>query len=801
MQRRRFHFDELRAARANRFAARLADVLHELGITHKALAQQLGITHYAVDSWTRAADPTLPAGENLERLCALLEARKPGVGRELAVAAGHPWKPPDTSHPDAPPRNGHEATAPPGNLPVAFSSFVGRADDIAAVADLLGQHRLITLTGPGGIGKTRLALQVAERAASRFPQGVWLVELGALTDPALLPQAVATILGVREQAGRPLLATVAEYLGRRETLLILDNCEHLVEAGAALVTRLLGTAPGVRVLATSREPLRVGGEVAWRVPPLALPDPRQQPPPDALVAYEAPRLFVERARLGQPRFALTAANAGPVVQICRRLDGVPLALELAAACLRVLAVDQIAAHLDDRFRLLTDGGRDALPRHHTLRAAIEWSYDLLAPPEKTLFTRLAVFAGGWTLDAAEAVGADAGREAEVLDLLKALVDKSLVVVEEGERAARYRMLETIRAYGLEQLAAQGEEAAIRARHAAYFRHLAETADQAMHGPDQPAWLHHLEREHDNLRAALAWAIESGDTETALRFGRALTLFWFFHGHFSEGRRWLEAVLAVDPPELAPLRPWALNGAGVLACFQGDFTYAGARFAESIALAERLGDEESIAFSLTSLSGAALYQNDVPRAVALAEESLAIFRRYDTPWNVGLAITNLIPALLGQGRLDDAMRLAQERLALYRGLGNPWGIASSYTNLGLVASAQGAVGEAEAYYRQGLGHFVALGDKWGSYEALAGLAVAVAAQQQFIQAARLFGATDALRDDLAAIAPPAYFHYDQVTAAVRAALGEATYHTAYDAGHALSPEEAVAPPPAQGTTAG
>jgi non-specific serine/threonine protein kinase len=800
MQRRRFHFDELRAARANRFAARLADILHELGITHKELARQLGITHYAVDSWTRAADPTLPAGENLERLCALLEARKPGTGRELAGAAGHPWKPPDPGPPAAPPHHGNGAAPPPGNLPVALSSFVGRAGDIAAVVDLLGQHRLITLTGPGGIGKTRLALQVAERTVARFPQGVWLIELGALTDPALLPQVVAGVLGVREQAGMPLVDTVAEYLGRRETLLILDNCEHLVEACAALVTRLLSTAPGLRVLATSREPLRVGGEVAWRVPPLALPDSAPLPP-DALAAYEATRLFVERARLGQPRFALSAANAGPVVQICRRLDGVPLALELAAACLRVLAVDQIAAHLDDRFRLLTDGGRDTLPRHHTLRAAIEWSYDLLAAPEQALFTRLAVFAGGWTLDAAEAVGADAGGAAEVLGLLKGLVDKSLVVVEEGDRAARYRMLETIRAYGLEQLAARDDEAPTRARHAAYFLQLAETADRQMHGPEQPAWLDRLEREHDNLRAALSWAIESADYETALRFGRALTLFWFFHGHFSEGRRWLEAVLAEDRPELVPLRPWALNGAGVLACFQGDFASAGTRFAESIALAERLGDEESVAFSLTSLSGAALYQNDVPRAVALAEQSLTIFRRYANQWNIGLAITNLIPALLGQGRLDEAMRLAEERLALYSSLGNPWGIASSYTNLGLVASARNTFDAAEAFYREGLAHFVALGDKWGSYEALAGLAVAVAARQRLTEAARLFGATDALRDALGAIAPPAYFHYEQVTAAVRAVLGDAAYTAATSAGHAVSPAEAIAPVPTPDSAAG
>ena len=759
-----------------------------------------------MDSWTRAADPTLPAGADFARLCALIEARQPGAGRDLAVAAGQPWKPPEVAPPRAEgaiPRNGH-AAPPPGNLPAPLSSFIGRTDEIAEVLDRLGQHRLVTLTGPGGIGKTRLAVQVAAQGAERFPQGVWLVELAALRDPLLLPQVVAAVLGVREQA----VAAPARYRRR--------ICEPPRDAAAAGQLRApggrlrrpgrracCGPAPGCACWRPAASRWRISGEVVWRVPPLSLPEPSALPAARrAWPRYEAVRLFAERAPAGAARLrARRRERRGRSSEICRRLDGMPLALELAAACLRVLAVEQIAARLDDRFRLLTDGGRDVLPRHQTLRAAIEWSYDLLAAPEKTLFARLAVFAGGWTLEAAEAVGAGAGlAAADILGLLKALVDKSLVVAEEGEGVARYRMLETIRAYGLERLAAHGEEGAVRERHAAYFRQLAETADSQMHGPDQPHWLHRLEREHDNLRAALRWAIDTADYVTALRFGRALTLFWFFHGHFSEGRRWLEAVLATDRPELVPLRPWALNGAGVLACFQGDFPYARVCFAESIELARGLGDEESVAFSLTSLSGAALYQNDVPRAVALAEESLAIFRRYHNKWNIGLGITNLIPALLGQGRLDEAMDRAEERLALYSDLGNPWGIATSYTNLGLVAAARGAYDEAEAFYREGLAHFVALGDKWGSYEALAGLAVAVAAQQP-TQAARLFGATDALRDALGAIAPPAYFHYDQVTASVRAALGEEAYQTAYTAGRALSLEDALATLATEGADAG
>ena len=812
-QRRRFHFDELRAARAGRFAAKLADILHALGMTHKELAQALGVTHHAVDSWTRGVDPTIPGEPNYARLCSLLEARQPGAGRELAAAGGHPWKPPAPAdpRPDTAPAAPGDA-AVPTNLLVPLSSFVGRTHETAEVTRLLtgdpGASRLLTLTGVGGIGKTRLALQVAATLGAHFPHGIWLVELAPLRDPALVPQVVAAVLGVREQGSTPLLDLIADYLRRRQVLLVLDNCEHLIDACAVLVTRLLSAAPGLQVLATSREALRVTGEVAWRVPSLSLPHPLDLPPLDRLGDYEAPRLFLERARLAQPGFPPTPQHAAAVSHVCRRLDGVPLAIELAAACLRVLTVEQIAARLDDRFRLLTDGGRDVLPRHRTLRAAIEWSYELLPDQERALFLRLAVFAGGWTLEAAEAVGSgqngvDATNYAlgirpyaadphssfliphsSVLGLLKQLVDKSLVLVEEGDGAARYRMLETIRAYGLEQLAASGDEAAVRHCHAAYYLAFAETADTQMHGPQQPVALDRLEREYDNLRTALRWAVDAGEQALALRFGRALTLFWFFHGHFSEGRRWLDTMLQAEDPALADLRAWALNGAGVLACFQGDFAHASGLFARSMELARAIGDRESVAFSLTSLSGAALYQNAVDRAVALAEESLAMFRGLGNKWNIGVWITNLIPALLGQGRLDDAMQLAEERLGLYEDLGNPWGIATSYTNLGLAASAQGDHAQAEAFYREGLAHFAALNDKWGSYECLAGLAGTVAAQDQPEQAARLCGLTDALREALGAIAPPAFYRYDQVVAAVRARLGEAAWEAAWNAGRNL-----------------
>lgn len=742
--------DDLRAARATRFAAKLAELLHDLGLTHKALGDQLGVTRHAVDSWTRGADSTTPEMATFARLCTLLETYRPGSGRDLATAAGRAWQPGDAL-PGSPPATGLPAV--PTNLPAPLTSFVGRGPELTYLQQLLAGTRLLTLTGAGGIGKTRLALQAAPTLAARVPQGIWLVELAPLQDPAAVPGAVAMALGVREQGATPLPATLADYLQRRQVLLILDNCEHLVEAVAGLVHHLLAAAPDLRVLATSREALRLPGEVVWRVPALSAPAPTGPASDAPLESYEATRLFLDRARQADPLFEVRdPADADAVRQICRQLDGVPLAVELAAACARVLAVGEIAARLDDRFRLLTDGSRAALPRHQTLHAAISWSYDLLAEAERALFVYLAVFAGGWTLDAAEAISSESIPAGEILAGLKQLADKSLIVVEAGDGATRYRMLETIRAYGLEQLLVRGEEAAVRAAHGRYYLALAEAASAQMHGPDQPDWLERLERDHDNLRATLRWAADSGETDIALRLGRALTLFWFFHGHFSEGRHWLGTLCRLDVPDDTPLLPWMLNGAGVLACFQGDFAYARDCFAESIRLAEGLGDGESVAFALTCQGGAALYAQDFVTAAHLAGEGLARFRTFDNPWNTGLALNNLIPALLGLDQMDRARQLAEERLRLYADLSNPWGIATSYVSLGLVAAARGNAVQAAVFYRSAITHFLSFGDRWGCYEALAGLAAALAVQYQNAEAARIVAIAAMLRDALGAMAP-------------------------------------------------
>jgi predicted ATPase len=401
------------------------------------------------------------------------------------------------------------------NLPVELSSFIGREREISEVEGLLAETRLLTLTGTGGCGKTRLALRVAGNLRERFEDGVWWVSLAPLTSPDLTPKSVASALGMHEQPGRSTTEALSDHLRFRDLILVLDNCEHLIEACAALAEALLLCCPNLKILATSREPLGVAGEATWPVPSLSLPTAHRRPPVEELVRYEAVRLFVERAAAARPDFAPTEHNAPVVVEVCRELDGIPLAIELAAARTKVLTIEQIAGRLGDSFRLLTGGSRTVLPRQRTLRATIEWSFELLPEEERTMFRRLSVFAGGFTLEATEEVCSGGGiAEEGVFDLLSRLVDKSLIVTEERDGHARYRMLETVRQYGAEKLRDAGELQVIQQRHADFFLAMAEEAEFGMVGPDQAAWLGRLEEEHDNVRAALGW-LQEGDAEQGL----------------------------------------------------------------------------------------------------------------------------------------------------------------------------------------------------------------------------------------------------------------------------------------------
>jgi predicted ATPase/DNA-binding SARP family transcriptional activator len=469
------------------------------------------------------------------------------------------------SSPKEPPDTGKH------NLPATRTNLVGRRREMVEVKRALAMTRLLTLTGMGGSGKTRLALEVARDLAEAYPEGVWLVELASLSEEALVPKAVAEALEVAERPAEPLADTLAEVLGSRELLLVMDNCEHLLEASARLVDVLLDSCPRVRIMATSREALGVGGELRWPVPPLSVPEPRRAPSLEELETYESVRLFVERAKGRDPSFSLNSTNALAVTEICRKLEGIPLAIELAAVRVGPLSVEQIAERLTNSLKLLAGGTRTQMPKQRTLRGTLGWSHKLLSEDEKKLFGRLSVFAGGWTLEAAEAVGAGKGAEEEdILDVLSGLVEKSLVMSEstEGGRI-RYRLLEPIRQYALEKLEESGEAEAAKRAHAEYFLALAQEAEPELFGPREAEWFERLDEEHDNIRAALSWSLEGADPELGLRLAGAIWWFWYWRGHYSEGQRWLQVALGNEGGATAIARAKALGGVGWLANRQGD----------------------------------------------------------------------------------------------------------------------------------------------------------------------------------------------------------------------------------------
>src|SRR5215216_666932 len=522
------------------------------------------------------------------------------------------------------------------NLPIQLTSFIGREKEIVEVKRELLGDRFVTLTGPGGTGKTRLALQVGAELLELFPDGVWLVELASLSDSILVPQTVAAVLGIRESAGRPILTLLTDYLRNKELLLILDNCEHLLSSSAQLVTSLLQACPYLCILATSRESLNIPGEFSFRVPSLSIPEMRHLPSLAELTQYESVQLFIERAEIMQPGFALTDTNAPAITQICQRLDGIPLAIELAVARVKVMPLEQVTARLDNRFRLLTGGSRTALPRHQTLRALIDWSHDLLSKAERTLLRRLSVFAGGWTLEAAEAICAGERLERdEVLDLLTQLVNKSLVISDhESEAEARYRLLETIRQYARERLVEAGGGEKVRDRHLAYYLKFAERTEPELRGPHQIAWLDRLEKEVDNLRAALEWALDV-NVEAGLRMASALLWFWHIRSGKSEGIDWLERALSAAvrewdsaplPPTRALIRGKALNAVGSLMVMHGSSERGRELSEESLELHQKLGSsgQQGIAYALWNLAQAAANDEDIERAKTLSEKSLRLF---------------------------------------------------------------------------------------------------------------------------------------------------------------------------------
>jgi predicted ATPase/transcriptional regulator with XRE-family HTH domain len=606
------------------------------------------------------------------------------------------------------------------NLPTQLTSFIGRGREVAAIQDQLRRARLLTLTGVGGVGKTRLALETAASLVEAFPDGVWLAELAPLADPSVLAQFIAGALGIPEIPGRSVDSAIVDYLRIRQTLLVLDNCEHLVEACAALVTTLIRTCPRLTVLATSREALGVPGEVAWPVPSLAIPDQASLPSDEStllseVMASAAVRLLVERARLVVPTFALTARNAVTLLQICRRLDGLPLAIELAAARMKLLTPEQIAERLEGCFEVLSAGSRMADDRHRTLWATIEWSYDLLAEPERALFRGLAVFAGGFTLDAAETVCAAS------LETLGQLADKSLVAVERPTSgAARYHLLETIRQFALTQLAAVSDAAELHRRHARYFVSLAESADRWLWAADGRApWLNRLGADYDNFRAAISWSSHGGgDVEVAMRLVGALWWFWMLRDQSSEGRAYAETLLSRPvAPTLTEARARLLTSAGALAWFQNDYATARTTLESAVENWRAVGDVLGLATALTLLSRATIDGGDTLAATRWAIESVGRFRETDDAWGLAWALNNLGFVMIEGGDARRARGHLAESLEQFCQLGDAWGSALAQSNLGYLAYRLEEYAAARRHLESALTVFRAGNDHWSAPRAL------------------------------------------------------------------------------------
>ncbi|HEY7782909.1 MAG TPA: BTAD domain-containing putative transcriptional regulator [Ktedonobacterales bacterium] len=728
------------------------------------------------------------------------------------------------------------------NLPRPLTRFIGRADELRALGDLIRTARLVTLTGVGGSGKTRLAREVAAAALDRFPDGVRWVDLAPLADGALVPQAVAAACGVVEQPGRPILETLVEALAPRRRLLVLDNCEHLLDHCAPFARTLLERCPDLTILTTSRESLGTPGETIVPVAPLPVPPAGYLDDTAALTRSDAIALFADRARAVAPAFAVSDANVREVARVCRKLDGIPLALELAAARVRLLSVSQIAGRLDQTFQVLGGGQRAALPRQQTLRATLDWSYALLVPDEAALFRCLAVFAGDFALEAVEGVcGARDGAPVDVLDVLGRLVDKSLVVTQEDAGAVRYRLLEVVRQYAREKLEAAGEEVGIRSRHADYYAHLAQRAGIDFDANVRHQWLNVVEREHENLRAAIGWSLEHGAPEQAGEFVASLWRFWLLRGYLAEGRRWLELALARLPDGTlvrarvlqglailtfhhqgyaasSPLleealalyqalndRPGlaiALLGVGLRAHSHGDYARAMDYFERSLPICWETGREHTVILCLNSMGFTALHLGYIPRARALCTEALMRARAADDLPDTAGALTNLGIALLLSQEYGPAEERLGESLKLRREIADAGGMAHTLRFLGRAAHEQGDPARAEAYYLESFALRDVLGEDEGLAEALEGLAAVAAARGDAATATLRLGTAETLRERVGTPLPAIDREfYDRWLARIHELLDDQAFAAAWAAGRDVTPKAArdagpaLAAPPA------
>jgi predicted ATPase/class 3 adenylate cyclase/Tfp pilus assembly protein PilF len=721
------------------------------------------------------------------------------------------------------------------NLPLQPTLLIGREKEVSEVCDLLRHEetRLLTLTGPGGTGKTRLALQAAADLLDDFPDGTFLVPLATLIEAEQFLPTVAETLGVREIGEQPLAESLKDYLRERRLLLVLDNFEQVLGAAPA-VSELLSAAAGLKVLATSRAPLGLYGEHEFPVPPLTIPDLKRPSSLERLTQYEAVGLFVERARAVKPDFSITNESAPAIAEICVRLDGLPLAIELAASRIRMLPAKALLARLGNRLKLLTGGARDLPERQRTLRGTLEWSYDLLEEGEKTLFARLSVFSGGRTLEAIEAVcDKQDVLPVDALEGVSSLLEKSLLKQEEGAGGfPRFVMLETVHEFAREKLDGSGEADEIKRAHAEFFLGLAEEAFPGLKGADQLGWLESLEAEHDNIRAALSWALEHKESELAIRLGGALWWFWFMRGHHSEGRRWLEEALATRGRESPDSRAMALAGVGALAQDQGDFGRAqeaceeglellgGARdgseaipllliclgwvatsredheraielFEESLALSRERRDTWGIGGSLLGLATVFHYRGDYVRATELFEETIDHFREQDDKHGLANCLNNLGMVVYSQGDLVRAEKLIEEAVALFRELGARGDVSLVLYNLGWIALLQDDLGRSADLYRESLTLSWETGLNPLVQSALEGFACVAGARGEAERAARLWGAAQALQETKGIPRDTDFLvEADARISAVRSGMGEEVWEEAWRKGRVMTLDEAV-----------
>jgi predicted ATPase/class 3 adenylate cyclase len=723
------------------------------------------------------------------------------------------------------------------NLPAQLTSFIGREGEIAEASQLLASTRILTFIGPGGTGKTRLSLQVAVEQLPTFKDGVWLVQLAQLTDSTYVLSTMASVFHLRELQGVPLIDTVTDYLRNKELLLVLDNCEHLIETCAQLSEHFLQACPNVKLIASSREALGIDGETIYRVPSLSLPeDTRDLQEMDELMKYEAPRLFTERATKANSQFTLTEENAPYVTQICQQLDGIPLAIELAAARIRLFTPQQIAERLDDRFKLLTGGSRTALPRQQTLRALIDWSYQTLNETEQAVLRSLAVFSGGWTFDAAEAVAG----EIETMDGLAGLVNKSLVNVEEREGESRYRYLETIRQYALEKPLESGDVVDARNRHLAHFLEYSRRAEEHYGTAQRMLWLNRLELEHDNIRSALGWALESR-SESVLQMVCSLAVFWLSRSYLTEGCNWCQAALkraeAISGAEanLDSLRARAYTVLAMLSINRGDHQTSQVAARQAVTLARQLEDPLQLARGLNFLGLSSAFLGDEPLAFASLHESEAICRKFGYKDELASVLQSLAYITLEihgpkaaadqlQSYLEESLALSQgsvdpeaavrtegilARLAFYRGdmadarkhadlmldlhreMGDQLSVTGHQSAMGHVARQMGNYREALTLYRETLPDWQKMGHRGAVAHQLECFAFIAKAQEQGERAVRLMSAAEALRAASSSPrTPQEQIEYDGELAGLRAGMDESTFDLLWEEGQSMSMEQAV-----------